>query len=87
MNEILQAMAESSIGQAIIARSEARSKAEGRIQGLIWAVQIMWLCRFGVMSAVFVAALERLSDEQLQEFIALFGKGATANEMRAHLGI
>jgi hypothetical protein len=81
MNEILQAIAESSYGVAIL----ERGRAEGEAKGLQSAVQILWQSRFGAISDEVNSAVQGLTEEQLRDLLALFATTPAENDVRAWL--
>ncbi len=103
MDEILQAIAESSIGTAILERGkaegEARGKAEGKIEGKIEgealgktegytaAVQILWQSRFGTMPPEVLQALKSLTEPQMQDLLTLFAAAPSEADVRSRLGL
>ncbi len=81
MNEILQAIAESSYGVAIL----ERGKAEGKAEGLQSAVQILWQSRFGTIPDEIAAGVQGLTEEQLRDLLALFATAPTEGDVRTWL--
>jgi hypothetical protein len=86
MNEILQAIEESSFGVAIMEKGRIEGKLEGKLEGKAEAVQILWQSRFGAMPEEVTAAVQHLSETQLQEVLALFASAPTEAQVRVKLG-
>jgi len=85
MSEILQAIAESSYGVAILERGRAEGEALGKTEGLQSAVQILWQSRFGTMPEEVATAAQRLTEEQLRDLLALFATTPAEADVRAWL--
>lgn len=83
MDEIMQAMEESSFGVAML----ERGKAEGKTEGLVSAVQILWQSRFGSIPPEVMAAVQALTEPQLQELLTLFASAPNEADVRARLGL
>ncbi len=82
MNEILQAIEESSFGVAILEKGRAEGEAIGKTEGLQSAVQIFWQNRFGAMPDEVVAGVRGLTEEQLRDLLALFATTPAEDAVR-----
>ncbi len=83
MDELIDAVENGPMAGRIMARAEARGKAEATVK----ALTIFWKVRFGAVPADVSAALVQADGARLDAMLDAFGGAPTEAEMRAMLGL